>query len=41
MDKNGIVECIIANSVGYANNLVSRTTYKATEKHFVNLLKNK
>lgn len=39
MDKNGIVDCIIANSVGYANDLVDRSTYLKAEKHFVKLLK--
>lgn len=39
MDKKGIIECIMANSVGYANGLVSRSTFLKTEKHYVNLLK--
>jgi hypothetical protein len=39
MDKNGIIECILANSVGYANGLIGRNTFLKTEKHFVNLLK--
>lgn len=40
MHKEGIVECIMANTIGYANGLVSRNTYRGAEKHFVNLLKN-
>ena len=40
MNQAGIVECIMANSVGYANGLISRNTYLKAEKHFVNLLKN-
>ena len=40
MDKNGIIECIMANSVGYANGLIGRNTFLKAEKHFVNLLKN-
>jgi hypothetical protein len=40
MRKEGIIECIMANTIGYANGLVSRTTYRGAEKHFVNLLKN-
>ena len=40
MDKNGIIECIMANSVAYANGLVGRTTFLKAEKHYVNLLKN-
>jgi hypothetical protein len=40
MDKNGIIECIMANSVGYANGLIGRTTFLKAEKHYVNLLKN-
>ncbi len=39
MDKNGIIECIMANSVAYANGLVSRTTFLKAEKHYVELLK--
>jgi hypothetical protein len=40
MDKNGIIECIMANSLGYANDLIGKGTYLKAEKHFVNLLKN-
>ena len=40
MRKEGIVECIMANTLAYANRFVSRTTYRGDEKHFVNLLKN-
>lgn len=39
MDKNGIIECIMANSVGYANGLVSRPTFLKVERHYVELLK--
>ena len=40
MDRNGIIECIMANSVGYANGLVSRPTFLKVERHYVELLKN-
>jgi hypothetical protein len=40
MRKEGIIECIMANTLAYANEFVSRTTYRGAEKHFVNLLKN-
>lgn len=40
MEKNGIIECIMANTLAYANEFVSRKTYREAEKHFVNLLKN-
>ncbi len=40
MDKNGIIECIMANSVAYANGLIGRHTFLKAEKHYVNLLKN-
>jgi hypothetical protein len=40
MDKNGIIECIMANSVAYANGLIGRPTFLKAEKHYVNLLKN-
>lgn len=40
MNRNGIIECIMANSVGYANGLIGRGTYLKAEKYFVNLLKN-
>ena len=40
MRKEGIIECIMANTLAYANGFVSRTTYRGAEKHFVNLLKN-
>jgi tetrahydromethanopterin S-methyltransferase subunit F len=40
MNQAGIVECIMANSIGYANGLIGRNTYLKAEKHFVNLLKN-
>jgi hypothetical protein len=39
MNKNGIIECIMANSVGYANGLVSRNTFLKAEKHWVEMLK--
>jgi hypothetical protein len=39
MDKNGIIECIMANSVAHANGLIGRGTFLKAEKHFVNLLK--
>ena len=39
MDKAGIVECIMANSVGYANGLIGRPLFLATEKHYVGMLK--
>ena len=40
MNQAGIVEFIMANSIGYANGLIGRNTYLKAEKHFVNLLKN-
>lgn len=40
MEKNGIIECIMANTLAYANEFVSCKTYREAEKHFVNLLKN-
>ena len=39
MDKNGIIECIMANSIGYANGLIDKKTYLKAEKHYVGLLK--
>ena len=39
MDKNGIIECTMANSAGYANGLIGRNTFLGAEKHYVNLLK--
>ena len=39
MDKNGIIECIMANSIGYANGLVGRNTFLKSEKYWVELLK--
>jgi hypothetical protein len=41
MERNGVVECIIANTLAYENGLVSRINYTKAERHFVNLLKNK
>jgi hypothetical protein len=41
MNKEGIIECIMANSVGYANGLIGRNTFLKAEKHFVTLLKTK
>lgn len=40
MNKEGIIECIMANSVGYANGLIGRTTFLKAEKHWVEMLKN-
>jgi len=39
MDKNGIIECIMANSIGYANGLIGKKTYLKAEKYYVGLLK--
>jgi hypothetical protein len=39
MNRTGIIECIMANSVGYANGLIGRNTFLKAENHFVNLLK--
>jgi hypothetical protein len=41
MERNGVVECIIANTLAYENGLVSRINYTKAERYFVNLLKNK
>lgn len=39
MDKNGIIECIMANSLAYANNYIGKTTYTKAEKYWVDMLK--
>jgi hypothetical protein len=39
MNKEGIIECIMANSVGYANGLVSKNTFLKAERHWVEMLK--
>ena len=40
MNKSGIIECIMANSVAYANGLLGRNIFSKAEKHYVNLMKN-
>ena len=40
MNRNGVIDCIIANSLAYANGMVTRNTYLKAEKHFEKILKN-